>query len=232
MNEYKAVLKEFIIRGEVRQFIAITEFRENYQLEDNFAVALFQPKDYQGLGSIEGAASDLATFYETMIVAIPNHTPKSGWVAFLMELQILFRHQLYAINGHIGLKASEINYAVLNFGAICQEFVSSLITKRIRGEPSACFDEVYETWLNRTIEISHPYFYLYHDELWYIELVKHAYGRMGLIIKTPTDTHYVYDTSLACPAEKFMERLSRAITEKISAAFHQNLEKVYSNEQS
>jgi hypothetical protein len=222
MSGYKTA---FIIRGQVRQFIAIEEFRESYQLGDDFAVELFQPKSYQGLGSIEGAGAALATFYETIIAAIPSHTPKSGWMAFLMELQILFRHQLYTINAHIGLKASEIDYAVLNFGAICQEFISSLINKRMRGKVDACFDEVYETWLNKTIEISIPYFYLYYDELWHIELVKYAYGRIGLIIKTPTDTYYVYDSSLACPAERFMERLSRTVAEKISVVFHQNLEK-------
>jgi hypothetical protein len=232
MNEHKTAQKEFIIRGQARQFIAIAEFRENYQLEDNFALELFQPKDYQELGSIEGAGSDLAAFYETILAAIPSHTPGSGWMAFLMELQILFRHQLYAINAHIGLKASEVDYAALNFGVICQEFISSLINKRMRDQTDACFDEVYKTWLNRTIEMSLRYFYLYHDELWHIELVRHAYGRMGLIIKTHADTHYVYDASLACPAEKFMEQLSRAIAEKISAAFYQNLEKVYPNEQS
>ena len=138
-------------------------------------------------------------------------------MAFSLQLQILLRRQLYAINAQVGLKVSEIDFAVLNFGAICREYVHNMINNRMRGKAIPHFDAVYENWLNKTVEVSSPYFYRYHDELWRVEIVKHAYGRCGLIVQTESTTHYLYDTSVLCPAEKFMESLRRAIAEWITA---------------
>jgi hypothetical protein len=94
-----------------------------------------------------------------------------------------------------------------------------MLNNRMRGKPLPRFDEVYENWLNKTIEISSTYVYAYHDELWQVEMVKHAYGRCGLIVRTPTNVHYLYDSSVLCPAEKFMESLCRAVIERIAAVY-------------
>src|SRR5688500_7363972 len=127
--------RAFTIRGEKCQFMPIAAFRELYNLDEDFAVSLFQPKDYQGLGSINGAGASLHQVYESVIAAIPEQNPQAGWRAFLLELQILFRQQLLAINKQVGLKSSEIDYAVLKFGAICQEFLHRLIEYRMGAKP-------------------------------------------------------------------------------------------------
>jgi hypothetical protein len=208
---------ELMIRGQLFHSIPLETFRTMYGLDSDFGITLFQPKDYRELGSIEGAGTALRNVYATLLAAIPDIPPPTGWMAFTLQLQILLRRQLYAINAQVGLKTSEIDFAVLNFGAICQEYVHRMINNRMRGKPIPYFDEVYENWLNKTIEISSPYVYAYHDELWQVEIVKHAYGRCGLIVQMETATHYLYDTSVLCPAEKFMESLIRAVIERIAA---------------
>jgi hypothetical protein len=213
------LIREFIIRGEPRQFIPIDQFREMYRLEGDFGIALFQPKDYRGLGTIEGAGAALRYVHETMIAAIPVHSPPAGWTAFTLELQIRFRLLLSEINGQVGLKNSEMDYAVVNFGAICQAYLNSLMSSRMRGKPVPNFADIYQSWLNKSIEISLPYSYPYRDIHWQVEIVRHAYGRCGLIIEIGTATHYIYDAGLSCPAERFMESLSRAIADRVLAAF-------------
>jgi hypothetical protein len=132
ISTYRSAL---MIRGQRCQFMPLETFRAMYGLDSGFGITLFQPKDYRDLGSIEGAGIALRNVYATLLAAVPDLPPPTGWMAFTLQLQILLRQQLYAINAQVGLKTSEIDFAVLNFGAICQEYVYSLMNNRMRGKP-------------------------------------------------------------------------------------------------
>jgi hypothetical protein len=64
--------REFTIRGQVCQFMPLEEFQEIYGLEKDFAVSLFQLKDTQGLGSINGAGASFHQVYDKLIAAMPR----------------------------------------------------------------------------------------------------------------------------------------------------------------
>jgi hypothetical protein len=130
-----------------------------------------------------------------------------------------FRRSLQAVNSKIGLKNSEIDFAASGFGDVCQAYVYETLRARMQGAPPPDFTAVYAQWLQSSVRVLEPVFaYGYQDETWTVRLVKHAYGRIGLIINTADTVHYVYDSKLSCPAAGFMASLLGNVAVKISMA--------------
>jgi hypothetical protein len=212
----------FTVHGQPRSFTPITIYRAEHQLPDTFGVALFQPKDYSALGSMEHSGKALQMLQTMMLDAIPNGTPSSGWTAFVVQLQMHFRTQLIQANTAIGLRPSEISYAVIGFNDVCQQVIHALLSARMRNMPPPTFDTVYTRWLNSTLAVSQNYFDTTHGgESWRVHLVRHIYGRMGLVVHRPQDTDYVYDPAISCPAEAYMGSLLRRVAERLTAAITQ-----------
>jgi hypothetical protein len=195
-----------MIEGESREFVPIRQFRAQYTLPAVFGVALFEPKDYTGLGSIDRAGAELNAVRAAVLAAVPRGVPPSAWLTRLPALHGLFRAQLEQINPAVGLHEAEIDFAAAGFGDVTQAFAYALV--RAAGDPPPAFESVYRDWLNSTVRVSGlVHHYAHGDQTWMIQMVNHAYGRAGLIVRMAGAAHYVADAALGCPAEGFMAAL-------------------------
>ncbi|MFN8374841.1 MAG: hypothetical protein U0694_18420 [Anaerolineae bacterium] len=208
----------FIIDGQPRSFISLKDFRAEQHLPPDFTVSLFEPKDYTGLGSIERAGAELNSVRQALLNAVPPRITQEALLTTLLpHLERLFENQLYAINPQVGLKDAEIGFAVSGLADVCRAWCYALIRARIDRAAAPDFQRVYAQWLNGSIRVSqtrHRY------QTWQIQVLTHAYGRFGLVIHADETDYYVYDPSLACPAEGYMMNLLydviNSITEHIA----------------
>jgi hypothetical protein len=206
---------QLLVNGSLRDFVEIKAFRAQYQLPDEFRVAHFEPKDYANLGSIEGAAHEMVDLKRKLLNALPHYDNIQHWLYFLPSLQQLFREQLEAINARVRLREVEIDFAAAGFGDVCQAWVYALIYTQAAHKAPPLFKQVYADWLYSTVRLSqlvHPY------QGWQIQLITHAYGRIGMMAKQGDQTCYIYDAALACPAEGFMMTLIHEVTHHITTA--------------
>jgi hypothetical protein len=152
---------QFLIEGQIRDFIPVKDFRAAHGLPPAFGVAWFEPKDYAGLGRIDHAGAELNAVRQTVLAAIPARMPLQGWMGFLPQLVALFERSLYDINAQVGLKDVEIEFAVAGFGDVCQ----ALLYAMLRG--NADFRQVYAEWLNSSIRLyGQPYDYEHEGQTW------------------------------------------------------------------
>jgi hypothetical protein len=80
------------------------------------------------------------------------------------------------------------------------------------------FAQVYADWLQGSVRISgDDAIYAEGGRAWRVRIVSHVYGRVGLIVRAGTATHYVYDPALACPAEGFMAALLAEVCGAVAA---------------
>jgi hypothetical protein len=201
---------QFVIDGVLCEFLPIGEFRAQHALPHDFGIGLFMR--HGGQGRMDNNA--LTRIKADMLQAVhPTH----GWMALTLELQLLFRAKLLENRPFIGLSTSEINYAVVGLGQVCQAYVHAMYTARMSGQPAPPFDPVYNDWLNHTVQVARAVFtYPHKGKLWSIRPIKHAYGLMGMVVKTPDDTYYVYDAGISCPAQHYMAVLLRDVTARMA----------------
>lgn len=197
------------INGEPRLFEPIKAFRLSHDLTPEFGVALFEPKDYTGLGRIDGAGADLNAVRAAVLAAIPLGLSLRDWVVFVPELTRLFTGKLYEINPRVNLHDVEIEFAAAGFADVCQAAVYA----HLRGA-APHFEQVYAEWLDQSARVSHT---VHHYGAWCVQVVTYAYGRAGLVVDTGSETHYVADVSLACPAEGYMASLLSDVYERIAS---------------
>ncbi|MAS36513.1 MAG: hypothetical protein CL610_21090 [Anaerolineaceae bacterium] len=210
---------QLLIEGELRQFVPIKNFRQQFDLPDAFGISMFEPKDYTGLGQIDSAGPELNVVRRAVLDAIPTEMPLQEWLAYLPHLTRLFESKLHEVNPEIGLKQVEVEFAVSGFQNICQGLIYAMIQARAAGEPMPEFQRVYADWLNSTVRISSTvHSYVHKGETWAVQIVNTAYGRNGLIVWTEAQTHYLHDSSLACPAEGFMQTLLNEVATRILLA--------------
>ncbi len=139
---------------------------------------------------------------EAVLSALPECMTAPQWLLFLPDLTRLFQDKLYDINPRVGLKEVEIEYAVGGFSDVCHAFAYALVRARAAQNSLPDFRTVYTDWLSGTGKVFiEKYTYDHHGQIWNIQLVAHAYGRMGLIINISEMLHRVYDPILVCPAE-------------------------------
>jgi len=211
-----------VIENVQRTFTPIKTFRAAHGLPDEFSIALFEPKDYTGLGRIDKAGSELNEIRPFILDAIPTHMPLQEWLSFLPNLSTLFQNKLDEMNPQVGLKSDEIEFAVSGFSDVCHALVYGMIRARSAGQPFPTFEQIYEDWLNTTVKISTTvHSYLHIDAVWPVQIVNTAFGRTGLIIWTDSVTYYVQDNLLACPAEGFMFGLLNEVATRIINATDQ-----------
>jgi hypothetical protein len=208
---------QLIVDGQPRSLMPMREFRAAYSLPPDFGVNWFTPKDYTGLGRIDGAGDELEGVASALLASIPNEPPTS-WMGFTVELQQTFHKLLWDINPKVGLRRSEVEYAVVGLGEVCQSFVHTAMKERMSGRALPTFERVYQDWLNRTTRTSERIFpYPYRGRTWGVRIIQYAYGRIGLVVDTEEQTYYVRDFALACPAEGFMAGLLQAVVTRLAA---------------
>ena len=196
----------------------IREFRSAYGLSETFGVALFEPKDFTGLASIEHAGAELNIVRAAVLEAIPASIPLTNLMDFLPQLRDLFKNKLYEINDRVNLKDIEIDFAVNGFDMVNQQLLYSLVQGRKSGQIPTFF-QVYQTWLDESVRISQRiHEYIHNNTIWEIQIINYAYGRCGLVINTGHDMYFVRDGMLACPAEGFMFNLLRDSANQIIEA--------------
>ena len=204
------------IDGQDHEFIDLKTFQSQHGLDADFGVATFEPKDTTGLGQIDGAGPEMNTLFTRTLAHLPDNLSLMAWLDFIPSLQAHFSDELEAINPRIGLRPPEIEFAVAGLGDVCRAVIYALIYAHAQQSEPPDFDHIYRNWLYSTVRMAattHPY--EHHDTQWTAQVISHAYGRIGLRIDTGAAHHYVLDHRLACPAENFMERLLRKITEHI-----------------
>lgn len=200
------------------EFVPLKAFAAQYDLPASFGTAYFQPKDWHGLARLDDAGDALNMLRERTLAAVPAGVPASDWLHHLPALTHAFEAHLNAINGQVGLAPQEIAFAVGGFNDVCSAWAFALLRAQLTHSPPPAFEPVYAQWLQDSVQLSGSvYEYTHHGELWRVRLVLHAYGRVGLQVRTPQQTHYVVDKTLACPAEGFMARLLAQVAAQMRA---------------
>lgn len=207
------------INGILREFIPIKQFRQQHGLPDDFGVAWFEPKDFSGLAAIDQAGTALNHLRQQVLAAVPNSIKLAQLPVTLDHLQQQFRTELNAINDQVGLKDVEIEYAVAGFADVNQALLYELLRHQRASAARPDFATVYHTWLNHSVRVASTSHTIVHNQShWSIQIVNHAYGRVGLMAHVDgKTTHYVHDSIYACPAEGFMFTLLAELANKIMA---------------
>lgn len=210
---------QLLIDGQQRTLIDIRDFRQQRDLPESFGVALFEPKDYTGLGSIEHAGGALNTIRAALLEAVPPVIDAPQLPALIDQLGRLFREKLYAINDQVELKDVEIEFAVAGFEDVNRGLLYALLRAGSHGiAPS--FGAVYGEWLDAGAQISiRGHEYNHNGQSWRVQIINTAYGRAGLIVDTGDETIYLRDGRLACPAEGFMSTLLKDLAARIMTAY-------------
>lgn len=197
---------QLLIDGHSHDFTPIKAFRAAHHLPDTFGIAHFEPKEYHGLGSIEHKGAELNFLRQMVIEAIPAQMTPPQWLKFLPNLQKVFRR--YLMLAGTGLREFEVDFAVAGFENVCQALIYAKIQadalRDSAQSPQPTFESVYDSWLQSTVRLSRT---AYDYDTWRVQIVNHAYGRVGLRIQANNEIFYVWDNELACPAERFMHDL-------------------------
>jgi hypothetical protein len=195
-----------------RDLIPIKDFRQAHALPESFSVALFEPKDFAGLAAIDKAGQEMNSLRQGLLDMLPASLTKMDLLSVSDGQREAFRAGLYSINEKIGLKPEEVEFAVSGFGDVLQNWAYALI----RGK--AEFKTLYYHWLNESIRVSQNlHEYSHQGQLWRVNILNHAYGRMGLKLQIGEDVYYLADSIYSCPAEGYMLGLLGEICEAIKA---------------
>jgi hypothetical protein len=195
------------IEGIAYDLMPIKDFRAIHHLPTTFNIALFESKDYAGLGRIDAAGAALNQLRTAVMEALPAKVMPLSWLSILPEITRLFEAQLYQINHQIGLRDVEIEFAVAGFHDALQAYAYAFVYAVSTHTPLPDFQAVYSEWLNGTVKtFAEEHSYIVGDQACTIQVIAHAYGRIGLLIHAG-ETYAIYDPVLACPAEGFMTKL-------------------------
>jgi hypothetical protein len=210
---------KLLIGGQSFAFTDIREYRAQFDLPDDFCVASFEPKDYAGLGSVDKAGAALNQVRAAALIAIPLAIKLNELITVVSQLSVIFQDNLYAVNDQALLRDVEVDFAVSGFADVCRDWAFSLIKSNTDKSAPPIFAEIYGSWLGSTVRIStrqHEYAHL--GAILRVQIVNHAYGRVGLSVTMGDHTHYVWDSSLACPAEGYMLTLLGEVCERLRIA--------------
>ncbi len=208
------------IDGQARTLTDIRSFRTEHDLPETFGVNHFEPKDYTELGTLENAGSNLTRLRQRVLDAIPRRAELLDLFDLPGHVASAFERGLHKINDEVGLRQSEINFARSNFEDILRTISFDVVrANRTREQPST-FAAIYHEWLFQTVRVSSKaHRYNVHDDEWLVQIINHAFGRVGLRVRISDQTTYVFDPSLACPAEGFTVGLLRTACHHIQARY-------------
>jgi hypothetical protein len=214
------------IAGYTHTFIPLQIFRSQWGLPDDFNLAYFEPKDWQGLGSLEGSGKALAIVRQRMIEAVPQTIILAQLISQVEALTNLFYRELAAINSQIGLRDVEVDFAVAGFADVSQSVAYHLmqLSHVYRHDPTQIplnfdFLAIYQSWLDASARISATTHLYVHENVGYeVQIVYNAYGRVGLKVQVFDEITYVIDMALACPAANYMMDLCGEVAQALCIA--------------
>ncbi|MCU0480182.1 MAG: hypothetical protein MUE54_03090 [Anaerolineae bacterium] len=208
---------DIIINHQRHTLTPIRQFRAEYHLPDTFGIAHFEPKNFAGLGHIDGAGEALDTLRIAIIQALPPRLTTLPTHDFLEHIARLFENTLNAVNPVIGLRDVEIGYAVSGFSDILNNWLYDAIRASQTHTPPTPFDTLYADWLaNSGRRSEKKYTYPYQGDEWTIRFLYNAYGRVGFQTDMHNTTMYVQDIIYVCPAEGFIHQLTREMVKKLT----------------
>lgn len=212
---------ELMIEGALRTLTPIQTFRAEHGLPSAFGVSLFEPKDFVGLGSVDYAARTgvLQQLHERVIAQTPSNLPPLAWLDAIERLARVFEAELRAANPTIGLRESEIGFAISGFADALNAYAYAVVRAYVEEQPLPSFRAVYAEWCANSTRLSQTrHAYKHSESIWQVQIIYTVYGRVGLAVQTDQGRYYVADSQYACPAEGFMSRLLAAVAAKLGAA--------------
>lgn len=217
---------QLTINNQACTFVPIQTFRARWQLPDTFQINLFEPKVWEGLGTIEGAGPVLAALRRRVIQAVDTQINPANLVTTVDQLTAIFEQELEAANRQIGLRPVEIEFAVSGFYDVLQAVAFHLIqlVYTYQNNPAQIssqfnFAGVYQLWLSDSARVSSTiHVYQHAGTRFEVQVIYNAYGRVGLQVNVANQLHYVTDMSLACPASNYMQDLCRQVATALCSA--------------
>ena len=214
---------QLLIEQQYQTLIPLPNFREQWNLPQAFGVALFEPKAWTDLGSIEGAGRELGLIRQRVAQAIPASLKPADLIAVIETLTRYFEQELQTVNVQIGLRAVEIDFAVAGFQDVLQVAAYRLIqlVQIYRAEPGQIaekfdFSAVYQNWLDDSVRISTTvHLYRQGETEFKVRVLNNIYGRVGLEVEGAGEKYYVLDMGLACPAASYMRGLSGEVAQRL-----------------
>ncbi len=224
---------QLTIDGQRQTFIPLATFRSQWDLPSEFALAHFEPKEWQGLGSLDGSGQALPELRQRLLEAVPQTVPLTELIPQAQAITDCFQRELTAINPQIGLREVEVEFAVAGFADVMQSVAYTLIQLSHTHQHNLAeikkrfdFPSLYQNWLDASARVSatsHPY--LNREVLCQIQTVYNAYGRVGLKVTVADEVYYVLDPALACPAANYMFDLCDAVAQALCAALTLNIQR-------
>lgn len=222
---------QLTLDGQPHKFIPLATFRSQRGLPPEFALAYFEPKEWQGLGSLDGSGEVLPFVRQRVLAAVPPTVPLTELIPQVQTLTDCFHRELVAINPQIGLREVEVEFAVAGFADVMQSVAYNLIqlSHTYRHDPAQIknhfdFSALYQNWLDASARVSATvHTYLHQDVAYQIQIVYNAYGRVGLKVTRADEVYYVFDPALACPAANYMLDLCDAAAQSLCAALTFNV---------
>ena len=217
---------QLTIDGHPHTFMPLALFRSQRGLPETFALAYFEPKDWQGLGSLDGSGKALATVRHGVIEAVPEVVTLPQLIPQVKTLTDQFTLELTAINAQIGLRQVEVEFAVAGFADVMQSVAYHLMQlsytfrhNREQIQKHFNFAEIYQRWLDDSARLSTAtHIYSHQAGEYKVQVVYNAYGRVGLKVEVADQLYYVADLTLACPASNYMLDLCSAVAQALSEA--------------
>jgi hypothetical protein len=204
------------IDGISYEFIELKAYREIHELPYDFNIALFEPKSYVDLGSIEGVGPILVAMKEAVFTQLPHYSTPHQWLIHEASLRDLFCDELLRVNDQVRLRPAEVDFAVNGFGDVCSKWIYALIYAYSTKTAPPPFADIYQQWLDDGVRIAQTaYPYIHQGVEWQIQVVWNAYGRVGLKIQRDEKVDYVSDNRLACPAERLMQGILTEVASQI-----------------
>jgi len=203
--------------------ISLEAFRAQFELPDTFGVAEFEPKNWVGLGSMDGAGQGLKRVEQAVLNMLPGQVSPAHLLDLGDGLSTRFYQELKIANQEIGLSPVEVEFAVAGFKDVLQGISYQLIQQyKLPGDPlqnlSEAFDveKIYQDWMQANTQVSGTtHTYPHGDRVFACRVMYDPYGRLGLLVEVEGLTFHVLDTSLACPAANFMHRLLTQVGNRI-----------------
>lgn len=217
---------QLTIDGHPRTFIPLPAFRQQWGLPEEFTLAYFEPKDWQGLGTLDGSGKALAALRQRMLAAVPTAVTLAELIFQVQALADRFHVELTAINPQIGLREAEVEFAVAGLADVLQSVAYQLmqLSHTYRHDPSQIhthfdFSGLYQNWLDASVRVSATRRIYTHQNVTYqVQVIYNPYGRVGLKAEVAGEVYYVADAALACPALHFMQDLCGTLAQAFCAA--------------
>jgi hypothetical protein len=222
---------QLTIDGRRQTFTPLQAFCAQRDLPEEFQVAFFEPKDWEGLGSVDGSGKALTEVKRRVVEAIPQTVVLSDLIFQAQTLTELFHQELAVINAQVGLREVEVEFAVAGFADVLQSVAYQLIqlSHTYQADPAQLqsnfdFSAIYQTWLDDSTRLSaDTHGYTHQGTEYRVQVIYNAYGRVGLKVQAAREVYYVADMNLACPAASFMRSLCQEVAQALYLALMRSM---------